>query len=95
MVLGDKLELHNVLYIPTFQYNLLSVSKLVNQFSANVIFTPHSCVLQAPTIQKELLLGKENKGLFLLEKGAAVQQATLKALNLGNNKFSVAFFVKF
>jgi len=71
MVLGDILELHNVLYIPTFQYNLLSVSKLVNQFSANVIFTPHSCVLQAPTIQKELLLGKEHKGLFLLEKGCS------------------------
>ena len=47
-------------------------------------------MLQAPTVQKELLLGKEHKGLFLLEKATSVQQATLEALNLGNKKFSVA-----
>ena len=45
MHLRKGIELHNVLYIPTFQYNLLSVSKLVTQLSASVTFTPSSCVL--------------------------------------------------
>jgi len=45
MYLRDELELHNILYIPTFQYNLLSVSKSVKQLLANVIFAPTSYVL--------------------------------------------------
>lgn len=61
--LRKEIELHSVLYIPTFQYNLLSISKLVRQLSTTLIFTPTSCVLQAPTIRKELLLSKEHKGL--------------------------------
>ena len=88
MFLRDKIEIHNVLYIPSFQYNLLSVSKLARQLSANVIFTPTSCVLQAPTTQKELLLGKEHKGLYLLHKDITDHQANLKTPSLNTESFS-------
>lgn len=88
MFLRDKIELHNVLYIPSFQYNLLYVSKLVRQLSANAIFTPTSCVLQAPTIQKELLLGKKHKGLYLLHKDITDHQANLKTPSLNTESFS-------
>ena len=40
MFLRDNIQLHNILYVPSFQYNLLSVSELVRQLLANVIFTP-------------------------------------------------------
>ena len=45
MHLASGLILQNVLHIPEFQFNLLSISKLTNQFAANVIFTPTSCLL--------------------------------------------------
>ena len=61
MFLRHKIELHNVLYIPSFQYNLLSVSKLVKQLSTNVIFTSTSCVLQAPPHRRSSSLVKSIK----------------------------------
>ena len=45
VVLSPTLELHNVLYIPKFQFNLLSVPKLV--VTSNIIFKfyPNNCLL--------------------------------------------------
>jgi len=50
MYLGSDLILKEVLHTPEFQFNLLSISKLTRQFSANVIFTPECCFLQDPTM---------------------------------------------
>ena len=46
VVLSPTLELHNVLYIPKFQFNLLSVPKLAA--TSNIIFKfyPNNCLLQ-------------------------------------------------
>jgi len=43
--LGPKIELHNVLNVPEFQFNLLSAHKLTKQLTSNVIFTPNACLL--------------------------------------------------
>ena len=93
--LRNEIKLHNVLYIPSFQYNLLSVSRLVNQFTATLTFTPTSCVLQAPTIQKKLLLGKEHKGLYLLHKVSTAQQACVAKYSADNKMTSIACLSKF
>jgi len=63
MKLQPGLILRDVLHILDFQFNVLSISKLTRQYSANVVFTLNACLLQGHTWEKVLTLGKENKGL--------------------------------
>ncbi|OIT25604.1 hypothetical protein A4A49_65848, partial [Nicotiana attenuata] len=42
----DKETVKNVLYVPDFRFNLLSVSKLTRALSCNVNFFPDFCVFQ-------------------------------------------------
>ena len=44
--LSPNLTLHDVLYIPTFTFNLISISKLVSSTNCELIFSSTSCVLQ-------------------------------------------------
>jgi len=61
--LTPNLELSNVLHVPDFQFNLLSVSKLCEQITGRVIFTPTNCILQGPMLQ-EVVLGRASNGLY-------------------------------
>lgn len=61
------LTLQNVLYIPSFRLNLVSVHKLCRQFQKCLIFTPNSCLmLQGPSMKSPLVIGKEQEGLYIL-----------------------------
>jgi len=64
--LTPTLLLSNVLHVPDFQFNLVSVSKLCSQFTSKVIFTASDCVLQGPTSQ-EVVLGKAHSGLYQVQ----------------------------
>ncbi|KAL8151013.1 hypothetical protein V2J09_020821 [Rumex salicifolius] len=66
--LNSTLQLSNILHVPDFCFNLVSISKLSKDLNANVIFTPTSCLLQASSMKKPLLIGKEDKGLYLFEQ---------------------------
>ncbi|XP_075096358.1 uncharacterized protein LOC142174459 [Nicotiana tabacum] len=62
-----NLILRNVLYIPSFKYNLLSVHKLCRQLKQYVLFTPFSCfLLQGPSVKSPPEIGKEEGGLYIL-----------------------------
>ncbi|XP_060202939.1 uncharacterized protein LOC132631378 [Lycium barbarum] len=62
-----SLVLHHVLYIPSFQYNLVSMHKLILQFHCMVLFTSVSCILiQDLSMRKLLALGKLDQGLYKL-----------------------------
>jgi len=67
--LGPSITLKDILYTPEFQFNLLSISKLTKQLSANVIFTPECCILRDQAKKKEVILGEENKGLRCMKRG--------------------------
>jgi len=45
VILNEVLTLQGVLYVPSFKYNLLSVSKLTNQTNGYVVFTPNHCFM--------------------------------------------------
>nr|XP_018633230.1 uncharacterized protein LOC108948510 [Nicotiana tomentosiformis] len=65
LTLLPSFTLHHVLYIPTFHYNLISVSKLIGQFNYYVLFTSFSCILlQAHSMKKLLELGRMDQGLY-------------------------------
>ncbi|XP_059306495.1 uncharacterized protein LOC132057932 [Lycium ferocissimum] len=62
-----SLTLHHVLFIPNFQYNLISVSKLICQLDCFVLFTKISCIIQASSLE----IGKLQNGLYKLLQASA------------------------
>lgn len=56
----SDLILHNVLFIPSFKFNLISVHKLCSQLQKFFLFTPNNCFkLHGPSLKSPMVLGKE------------------------------------
>jgi len=69
--ISAHLTLTNVLCVPSFSFNLLSVSKLVKTFNFCFIFFANHCFIQNLTTWMTIGVGREANGLFyLLEKPA-------------------------
>jgi len=67
--ISAHLTLTNVLCVPSFSFNLLSVSKLVRTFNYCFIFFANYCFIQNLTTWMTIGVGREANGLFyLLEK---------------------------
>lgn len=64
--LFPDLVLENVLYVPSFKYNLMSVHKFCSQFSYT-LFTLNHCVLQGLLMRRSQVFGKVSEGLYLLK----------------------------
>lgn len=46
ILLNNGVALHDVLYVPDFHFNLISISKLCKDLSCIVSFTPSACFVQ-------------------------------------------------
>lgn len=66
VVISDNLTLHNVLYVPNFHFNLLSISKFTKSHNCCVTFYPHYCTFQDLKSGKTIWIGKERQGLYFL-----------------------------
>lgn len=64
--LTASIVIHQVLHVPNFQFNLLSVQKLAKQLSANLISTPSHCIVQGASLEKHLVLGNQDDGLYFV-----------------------------
>lgn len=64
-MLSPYITLHNVLHVPYFQFNLISIHKLCKDLNCHVSFTHDACFIQDPSHkgQPMLLLGKIQAGL--------------------------------
>jgi len=60
--------LNNVLLVPQFQFNLLSIKRLCEQLHSTVEFSESHVMLQAPSQKKPLVIGRDYKGLYVLDK---------------------------
>ncbi|XP_070047281.1 uncharacterized protein [Nicotiana tomentosiformis] len=67
VILGSY-KLENVLHVPDFKFNLLSVSKITKQLSCVALFSPDFCVFQGLFNGKVLGIGKEKEGLYILQE---------------------------
>lgn len=63
---NSSLSLHNVLYVPSFAYNLLSISKLLQDNPAQVTFLADKCYLQDQNSHQTLEMGSEEHGLYMM-----------------------------
>uniref|UniRef100_A0A803LRD3 Uncharacterized protein n=1 Tax=Chenopodium quinoa TaxID=63459 RepID=A0A803LRD3_CHEQI len=64
--LCNSLHLHNVLCVPKFRYNLLSVPKLTKDSQCEVNFYGTHCVIRDAVSKKVKGVGKAKKGLYYL-----------------------------
>ncbi|CAN1778901.1 Retrovirus-related Pol polyprotein from transposon RE1 [Linum perenne] len=64
--LSPKLLLHNVLCVPSFAFNLISVSKLTGGQNISLIFRSESCVIQDLSSTTTIGLASQTRGLYRL-----------------------------
>lgn len=65
--LTTHITIKNVLYIPAFRINLLSVSQMTKELKTRVSFDEHSCVIQDHSREQMIGKGKEIAGLYVLD----------------------------
>ena len=65
--LTSTLTLENMLCIPSFSFNLVSLSKLIPSFSCCCIFLSHYCFIQDLQPSRMNELGKKQGGLYTLQ----------------------------
>ena len=58
--------IHNVLYIPSFNFNLVSISKLISILQCTLIFSDNFCEIQDQTSLRMIGLAKLIDGLYYL-----------------------------
>ncbi|KAL0387931.1 UNVERIFIED_CONTAM: Retrovirus-related Pol polyprotein from transposon RE1 [Sesamum radiatum] len=68
--LSDNFVLDNVLHIPGFSVNLLSVSQLAKSNSVSLTFTQTGCILQDQASRKTLALGTLYEKLYVLNRAS-------------------------
>lgn len=64
IVLDGHLRLINVLYVPDLNYNLISVSQLIEESNCIVQFTNRFCVIQDHTSRMLIGAGEQREGLY-------------------------------
>ena len=64
--LMDTIILANVLFIPSFHFNLLSVSSLTRQDSISIHFSSDSCTLQDHSQERRIEMGNCVGNLYIL-----------------------------
>ncbi|KAK4388519.1 Retrovirus-related Pol polyprotein from transposon RE2 [Sesamum angolense] len=64
--LSKRLMLRDVLYVPTFQSNLISVSKLSSTSKLRFTFLPSCCVIQDRMTNEVVAVAKQIKHLYIL-----------------------------
>jgi len=64
---SNSLILKDVFYIPSFKFNLLSISQLTKQVNCEVIFSTSRCLFQDRVSKKMIGRGNLHHGLFYLE----------------------------
>ncbi|XP_019255165.1 PREDICTED: uncharacterized protein LOC109233756 [Nicotiana attenuata] len=77
--ISDRSTIKEVLYVPQFKFNLLSVSKVTRELRCFASFYPDFCVFQDLFSGKVREIGREREGLYFLQRHGA-KKLTVVAL---------------
>ena len=83
---SENLILSNVLCIPSFNFNLISISQLAKSILCCLIFFGNLCFIQDLAHWSTIGLGKEINGLYLLLKGESGSSSNCVSLSVFANK---------
>ena len=64
---SSSLTLTNVFHIPSFKFNLLSISQLTKSINCDVIFSSSECIFQDRAIKNKIGRGSARNGLYYLD----------------------------
>nr|KYP76196.1 Retrovirus-related Pol polyprotein from transposon TNT 1-94 [Cajanus cajan] len=87
------LYLTDVLYLPNFQYNLISVSKLTSVLNCTLTFSDNSCWIQNLNTSKMIGTAEAKDGLYLL-KGPDKIQSSISMYKSVNSHCNSSFVDK-
>lgn len=87
--LSSRLILHDVLYIPEFKHNLISVSEVFRNSGLNVLFDTRGCILQDPITDEVVGKGREEDGLYKLELKEEEENEERKKNFVGSEEVNV------
>jgi hypothetical protein len=76
----SQIVLHDVLYMPLFHFNLISISKVANDLDCKFVFTDGVCLIQN-NLQKMIGSGRLVDGLYYLEGTCTPQLQNGKVCN--------------
>ena len=74
MTFTNGLKLRDVLHVPSFKYNMMSVSRLTKDNQCVVTFYPDFYLIQDCARKKLLGIGKEHQALYLLVNNPGIKQ---------------------
>lgn len=94
--LNNDIILYNVLYVPEFYFNLISVKRLCKDLSCQVVFIHDKCYVQGLSQRNQMLLGSLHNGLYHTEPEETesqicctiVEEAQLWHLRMWHKPFS-------
>lgn len=75
--INDTILLHNVLFVPDFKYNLLSISKFVKNQRCCVTFFPRLCVFLDLLNGKIMGIGRQRNDLYHLNNSNLQTSSTV------------------
>ena len=78
--LRKDILLKNVLYIPSFHFNLISVPQLVKDLQCSVVFNASGCFCQGPSMRRPWDLGELTKGLYYSTRQSGIKRTDLLSL---------------
>lgn len=89
VTLSSQVKLENVLYVPSFKHNLLSVTQFCEQKDVGVLFTKNGCFLQGLfTVRINRKFGECAAGLYMLKDNISIANNSIKFSNIQSSKFS-------
>ncbi|GJU06584.1 ribonuclease H-like domain-containing protein [Tanacetum coccineum] len=77
--LTDQIVIHDVLVVPGYEVNLLSVHKLSKDNKYKVIFDENTCVIQDSVQMTQVGTGSESNGLYFLNTGKRIVNNNIEA----------------
>ena len=78
--LNNKLVLHDVLFVPSLNCNLISIAQLIEDLYCTVTFTYKSCVIQNLTTKMLIGSGEHRRGVYFYKEGAMTQVQANKVI---------------
>ena len=84
VVINGSISLRNVLYIPEFRLNLLSISSLTADLGSRVVFDPDSCLIQDPIRGLTIGRGRRIANLYLLDVEDPADSSQLSSCSLNS-----------
>ncbi|XP_074377296.1 uncharacterized protein LOC141718814 [Apium graveolens] len=83
--LHKNIVLTDVLYVPTFTYNLLSIPKLTSTNSCAIVFNSNAYYIQDHILKKIIEIGELQEGLYLFHN-PAVSHKSLSVIPLSKSQ---------